>query len=115
MTRMPSLSATVLAAFVALGVGAAWAQDQSQPQEGCTIVDGVATGAGCDAASQGAGAVENGMPATEHQQEVLKTDDDAAKGQNMEATGAGGAEMPATEHQQEVLQGQDGQSGSTNQ
>ena len=42
------------------------------------------------------------MPATKHQQELLKTDDKAAKGGNMEATGAG-AEMPATKHQQEVL------------
>jgi hypothetical protein len=42
------------------------------------------------------------MPATQHQQEVLKTDDKAAQGGNMEATGAG-AEMPATKHQQEVL------------
>jgi hypothetical protein len=103
MIRTPSLSAAALAVLLSSGMGMAMAQDQAQPQEGCTMVDGVATGAGCDAASQGAGNVENGMPATEHQQEVLKTDDGAAQGQNMEATGAGGAEMPATEHQQEVL------------
>ena len=42
------------------------------------------------------------MPATQHQQDVLKTDDKAAQGHNMEAAGAGG-NMPATKHQQEVL------------
>jgi len=44
------------------------------------------------------------MPATKHQQEVLRTDDKATQGQNMSATGAGGAQLPATQHQQEVLQ-----------
>ena len=44
-----------------------------------------------------------GMPATKHQQELLKTDDEASGGQNMDASGAGGSALPATEHQQEVL------------
>ena len=43
------------------------------------------------------------MPATKHQQDVLRTDDKAPQGQNMEATGAGGGAMPATKHQQDVL------------
>jgi hypothetical protein len=110
---MPTLSATTLAVFVSFGAGIALAQDQSQPQEGCTMSNGVATGAGCGATSQGAGEIENGMPATKHQEEVLKTDDNAAKGQNMEATGAGGASLPATQHQQEVLKDQNGQSSSS--
>ena len=43
------------------------------------------------------------MPVTKHQQELLKTDDKASGGQNMDASGAGGSALPATEHQQEVL------------
>ena len=77
------------------------AQDASKPaaEAGCTTVNGVSTGAGCS----DAGAVEKGMPATTHQQELLKTDNKASGGQNMDASGAGGSALPATEHQQEVL------------
>ena len=88
-----------------VGTGAAMAQDKSQ-QPGCTTSNGVSTGAGCATGETGsaAGAVENGMPATKHQQELLRTDDKATKGQNMSTTGTGGAQLPATQHQQEVLQ-----------
>ena len=85
---------------------AALSQDAPKPGEvGCTTVNGVATGPGCESAAGTSteGKVESGMPATEHQQKVLRTDDKAPQGQNMEATGAGGGAMPATEHQQDVL------------
>ena len=61
------------------------------------MANGTATGADCQQGSSDAAgtAVENGMPATKHQQEVLKTDDKAVKGNNMEATGTGG-DMPAS-------------------
>ena len=63
-----------------------------------------------------AGAVKNGMPASKHQQEVLRTDDKATKGQNMSTIGAGGTQLPATQHQQEVLQkpGKAGDQGTGN-
>src|SRR3954470_15277344 len=103
---LPAGAAT-LAVVLSLcaGTGAAMAQDKSQ-QPGCTTSNGVSTGAGCKTGETGsaAGAVENGMPASKHQQEVLRTDDKATKGQNMSTTGAGGTQLPATQHQQEVLQ-----------
>lgn len=43
------------------------------------------------------------MPATKHQEEVLGADKNATKGQNMDPTGAGGAQLPATQHQQDVI------------
>lgn len=46
----------------------------------------------------GATAPTDGMPATQHQQEVLSGDDQAAEQ----------SDMPATEHQQEVLSGDSG-------
>jgi hypothetical protein len=103
----PPVRATTLAIVlsVCVGAGTGMAQDKNQ-QPGCTTRNGVSTGAGCVTGGENsaAGAVENGMPATKHQQEVLRTDDKAAKGQNMSTTGAGGAQLPATQHQQEVLQ-----------
>jgi len=105
MFRTP-LRGAVAALIMGLATTAAFAQTTPKPgeQAGCTTANGVASGAGCQQQDNGsaAGGVENGMPATQHQQEVLKTDDKAAQGGNMEATGAG-AEMPATKHQQEVL------------
>jgi hypothetical protein len=86
------------------------ASKPSPPTEGCTTVNGVATGAGCEQATgaTGAGAVTQGMPATKHQQEVLKTGDQGTSGQNMDATGAGGGTLPATGHQQDVLKKPEG-------
>jgi hypothetical protein len=109
MLRLHSLAAGAATLALVLthvvGAGTAMAQDKSQ-QPGCTTRNGVSTGAGCTTSGTGsaAGAVENGMPATKHQQDVLRTDDKATQGQNMSATGAGGAQLPATQHQQEVLQ-----------
>src|SRR3954463_9488239 len=84
------LPAATFAVMLSLcvGTGAAVAQDKSQ-QPGCTTSNGVSTGAGCKTGETGsaAGAVENGMPASKHQQEVLRTDDKATKGQNMSTTG----------------------------
>ena len=89
------------------------------PSVGCTTSNGASSGTGC---RQGVGnansdtetpSVENGMPATRHQQKVLQTDEKAVKGQNMQATGAGGATMPATQHQQDVLQKQNGGTGAS--
>lgn len=92
---------------VILGLSsAALSQDAPKPGEvGCTTVNGVATGPGCGnaAGTSPDGKVENGMPATKHQQDVLRTDDKVPQGQNMEATGASGGAMPATKHQQDVL------------
>ena len=111
-----SVGTATFALMLALsaGSGAVMAQDQSQ-QPGCTTSNGVATGKGCeaDATSGAAGAVESGMPATKHQQEVLRTDDKAPKGENMSTSGTGGAQLPATQHQQEVLQKPDA-AGSEN-
>jgi hypothetical protein len=117
MRHASSLPAAALVAFaVALGLtGAVAAQDAPKPGDvGCTMVNGVPTGPGCEgsAGSSAAGAVENGMPATKHQQELLKTDDQAAQGQNMQATGAGGAQLPATEHQSDLLKQQPGAGGN---
>jgi hypothetical protein len=95
----------VAALIVGISTGAL-AQTAPKPgeQPGCTVANGVASGADCQqGGSDAAGtAVESGMPATQHQQEVLKTDDKAVKDPNMEATGTGGG-MPATQHQQDVL------------
>src|SRR4051812_7095583 len=102
---LPAGAATLAVVLsLCVGTGAALAQDKSQ-QPGCTTSNGVSTGAGCktDETGSAAGAVENGMPASKHQQEVLRTDK-ATKGQNMSTTGAGGTQLPATQHQQEVLQ-----------
>lgn len=99
------LYGAVAALIVGVSTGAL-AQTTPKPgeQPGCTVANGVASGADCQqGGSDAAGtAVESGMPATQHQQEVLKTDDKAVKGGNMEATGTGG-DMPATQHQQDVL------------
>lgn len=107
-----------IAALIAGISTGALAQDAQKPEEqpGCTVANGVATGADCpQGGSDAAGtAVENGMPATQHQQEVLKTDDKAVKGGNMEATGTGG-DMPATEHQQDVLTKPENESGDAQQ
>ena len=98
--------AAVAALIVGISSTGALAQTTPKPgeQPGCTVANGTATGADCQQGSSNAAgtAVENGMPATKHQQEVLKTDDKAVKGNNMEATGTGG-DMPATQHQQDVL------------
>ena len=113
---LPAATFAVMLSLCA-GTGAAVAQDKSQ-QPGCTTSNGVSTGAGCKTGETGsaAGAVENGMPASKHQQEVLRTDDKATKGQNMSTTGAGGTQLPATQHQQEVLQkpGKAGNQGTGN-
>ena len=53
------------------------------------------------------------MPVTKHQQELLKTDDKAPQGQNMDASGAGGGTLPATQHQQEVLKKPDAATGKS--
>lgn len=97
--------ATLAFALSTLVSGAAVAQDAAQ-QPGCTTTNGVSVGADCksDAAASPEATTENGMPATKHQEEVLGADKNAAQGQNMDATGAGGAELPATQHQQDVIQ-----------
>ena len=102
------LGAAALMVFTTTGFSmGAHAQDAPKPaaEAGCTTVNGVSTGPGCDqtTGSPDAGAVVKGMPATKHQQELLKTDGKAAGGQNMDASGAGSSALPATEHQQEVL------------
>ena len=84
------------------------AQDAAKAanQLGCTTANGVSTGAGCkqgDGNASATGGIENGMPVTKHQQEVLKTDDKAAQNPNLDASGQGGGAMPATKHQQDVL------------
>ena len=62
------------------------AQDASKPaaEARCTTGNGVSTGAGCSQTTRSpdAGAVEKGMPAPTHQQELLKTDGKASGGQN---------------------------------
>ena len=109
--------AAIIAITVVFGLSSATqAQETPKPDEvGCTTVNGVATGPGCDAGAGGtpAAKVENGMPATEHQQDVLRTDDKASQGQNMEATGAGGGSLPQTEHQADVLKQPDPASDKT--
>ncbi|MGD9895014.1 MAG: hypothetical protein AB7I59_21355 [Geminicoccaceae bacterium] len=104
LTRASKIATLSFALGLAAG-GAAMAQDAAE-QPGCTTVNGVSVGADCEAEGAGsaAGAVENGMPATKHQEELLGTDESASQGQNMEATGAGGAELPATQHQADVMQ-----------
>ena len=88
------LSGAVAALIMGVASTVAFAQTTPKPgeQAGCTTANGVAVGAGCQKEDNGsaAGGVENGMPATKHQQELLKTDDKAAKGGNMEAAGARG-------------------------
>ena len=54
--------------------------------------------------------VENGVPASPHQQEVLRGDENAQPGQNMTTTGPAGQGSAETPHQQEVLKPQTGQS-----
>ena len=108
MPRTQWLGAAAFMVFATTGFSVGvHAQDAPKPaaEGGCTTADGVSTGAGCSqtTGSPDAGAVEKGMPATTHQQELLKTDDKASSGQNMDASGAGGSALPATEHQQEVL------------
>ena len=110
--------ATIVTCLAMLGLSnASRAQDAAKaPEAGCTTANGVTSGPGCAqaAGASAAGKVENGMPATQHQQDVLRPDDKATQGQNMEATGAGGGALPATEHQQEVLkQGAAGQKTGT--
>ena len=108
MPRTQWLGAAAFLVFATTGFSVeTHAQDAPKPatEAGCTTVDGVSTGPGCDqtTGSPDAGAVVQGMPATKHQQELLKTDGKAAGGQNMDASGAGGGALPATEHQQDVL------------
>ena len=109
MFRIQWLGAAAFIILATTGSSAGvYAQDASKavPVEGCTTANGVSTGAGCSQKTGGgadAGAVEQGMPATKHQQELLKTDDNAPQGQNMDASGAGGGTLPATQHQQDVL------------
>ena len=95
------------------------AQDAAKPttEGGCPTVNGVATGPRCDQAAGNADApaVTQGMPATEHQQEVLKTADQAPSGQNMDATEAGGGTLPATGHQQDVLKKPEGSTDKSTQ
>lgn len=110
MHRAYWLGGTTALAFLAMtGICASThAQDASKAanQPGCTTANGVSTGAGCNRGGGNAaatGGVENGMPATKHQEEVLKTDDKATQGQNLDASGQGGGDMQATKHQQDVL------------
>ena len=51
-----------------------------------------------------AGSAHAGQPCDQAAGEALGTDKNAAQGQNMEATGAGGTQLPATQHQQDVMQ-----------
>ena len=55
------------------------------------------------------------MPATKHQEDVLKTDDKATQSRNLDASGQGGGDMQAIKHQQEVLKKPDAskENGST--
>ena len=114
MPRTPAFTASAALLVLATTIFPLGAIGQDAPKpsttEGCTTVNGVATGAGCGQATgaTGAGAVTQGMPATKHQQEVLKTGDQGTSGQNMDATGAGGGTLPATGHQQDVLKNRKG-------
>lgn len=58
-----------------------------------------------DCVAAGGETVE-GMPATEHQQEVLKTPEDQIAEMEPAAGCPDAGEMPATEHQEEVLEGE---------
>lgn len=53
-------------------------------------------------------AVENSVPASPHQQGVLRPDDGAAQGQNMTTTGPAGQGSAETQHQQQLLKPQSG-------
>ncbi len=82
MHRAHWLGGTTALAFLAMtGICTSpHAQDASKAanQPGCTTANGVSTGAGCKQGAGNAaatGGVENGMPATKHQQDVLKKPD----------------------------------------
>lgn len=121
MHRAHCLGGTTAVVFLAMTGICASTQAQDAPkaanQPGCTTVNGVSTGAGCNQGAGNAaatGGVENGMPATKHQEEVLKAGDKVAQGQNLDATGPAGGGMPATQHQQDVLKKNDAPNGSSN-
>ena len=115
LSRASNMTTLTFAVMIAAG-GVAAAQDAAQ-QPGCTTTNGVSVGADCKADSTASpeAVTENGMPATKHQEEVLGADNNAAQGQNMDATGAGGTELPATQHQQDVMQKPDNAEGQQKQ
>jgi hypothetical protein len=99
-------AATALALLGGLGISAAEAQQAGsatalQPKPGAEAQQQQV---------QPGSTVEKGVPASPHQQEVLRGDENAQPGQNMTTTGPAGQGSAETPHQQEVLKPQTGQS-----
>jgi hypothetical protein len=91
-------AATAFALLGGLGISAAEAQ-----QAGSATALQPKPGAQAQQQTQPGTAVENGVPASPHQQEVLRGDENAQPGQNMTTTGPAGQGSAETPHQEEVL------------
>jgi hypothetical protein len=79
----------------------ALAEGEGTTIQGPDAAAGVPSGTDCVAAG---GETVEGMPATEHQEQVLKTPEEQIAEMEPAAGCPDAGEMPATEHQQDVLQ-----------
>ncbi len=100
-------AATAIALLGGLGISAAEAQQAGsatalQPKPGAEAQQ--------QQQAQPGSTVENGAPASPHQQQVIRGDENAQPGQNMTTTGPAGQGSAETPHQQGVLKPQTGQS-----
>ncbi len=94
----------LLAGAMMVFASAALAEGEGTTIQGPNGSASVTGDADCVAAG---GETVEGMPATKHQEQVLKTPEDQIAEMEPAAGCSDAGEMPATQHQQEVLEGDD--------